>query len=96
MCLTYAILRVKCFSGIFILENIFNFSLLILNMFYNNIVKISEILNKWNLWKTCIQSTYPIDFACVAHVVLQPFLLLEKLKIFIFFKINDEKKTFCA
>ena len=31
-------------------------------MFNNNIVKISEILNKWNSLKTRIQTTYPIDF----------------------------------
>ena len=31
-------------------------------MFYNNMVKISEILNKWNLLNTCIQTTYPVEF----------------------------------
>ena len=31
-------------------------------MLHNDIVKISEILNKWNMLKTCIQTTYPIDF----------------------------------
>ena len=32
-------------------------------MFYNNIVKISEKLNKWNLLKIWLQVTYPIDFS---------------------------------
>ena len=31
-------------------------------MFHNNIVKVSEILNKENLLKTCLKFTYPIDF----------------------------------
>ena len=30
-------------------------------MFYNNIVKISEKLKKWNLLKNWLQVTYPID-----------------------------------
>ena len=34
-------------------------------MFYNNIVKISEKLNKWNLLKICLQVTYPIDFCMI-------------------------------
>ena len=31
-------------------------------IFHNNIVKFSEILNKWNLIKTYIQTTYYIHF----------------------------------
>ena len=34
-------------------------------MFYNHIVKISELLNEWNLLKTCIQTTYPIDIRII-------------------------------
>ena len=34
-------------------------------MFYNNIVKISEKLNKWNLLKIWLQVTYPIDFCMI-------------------------------
>ena len=46
--LTYAISIVKLFFGIFVLESIFLqfFAELELVMFYNNIVKISEKLNK--------------------------------------------------
>ena len=31
-------------------------------MFHNNIVKISEILNKHNLLKTCLQYVFPYWF----------------------------------
>ena len=31
-------------------------------MFHYNIVKISEILNKWNILKTFIETTYHIEF----------------------------------
>ena len=34
-------------------------------MFYNNILKISEKLNKWNLLKIWLQVTYPIDFCII-------------------------------
>ena len=34
-------------------------------MFYNNIVKISEKLNKWNLLKIWLQVTYPTDFCMI-------------------------------
>ena len=33
--------------------------------FYNNIVKISEKLNKWNLLKIWLQVTYPTDFCMI-------------------------------
>ena len=52
---------------IFILVNIFllffaEFELL---MFHNNIVKISEKLNKQNLSKICLQVTYPSNFCII-------------------------------
>ena len=59
-------------------------------MFYNNIVKISEKLNKWNLLKIWLQVTYPIDFC----MILASFLLWEKVKIFDFLKTNDQNKIF--
>ena len=34
-------------------------------IFYNNNVKISEKLNKWNLLKIWLQVTYPIDFCVI-------------------------------
>ena len=34
-------------------------------MFHNNIVKISEELNKLNLLKICLQVTYPTDFCII-------------------------------
>ena len=34
-------------------------------MFHNNIVKISEKLNKQNLLKICLQVTYPIDVSMI-------------------------------
>ena len=51
-------------------------------MFYNNIVKISEKLNKWNMLKICLQVTYPIDFC----MIWLHFYYGEKVKIFDFFK----------
>ena len=33
--------------------------------FYNNIVEISEKLNKWNLLKIWLQVTYPTDFGMI-------------------------------
>ena len=33
-------------------------------VFHNNIVKVLENLNKWNLWKIC-QVTYPTDFCII-------------------------------
>ena len=57
-------------------------------MFHNNIVKISENLNKQNLLKICLQAIYPTDFCIILHA----FLLWEKVKK----KNNDKNKTFCA
>ena len=34
-------------------------------MFYNNIVKISEKLNKWNMLKIWLQITYPTNFCII-------------------------------
>ena len=59
-------------------------------MLQNNIVKISENLNKRNLLKMCLQVTYPNRFL---HNLLS-FLLWEKVKIFDFLKTNDKNKTF--
>ena len=38
-------------------------------MFHNNIVKISEKLNKRNLLKICLQVNYPSDF-CITCIHL--------------------------
>ena len=67
--LTYAISIVKWFFRSFCLRKYFllffaEFKLL---MFHNNIVKISEKLDKWNLLKICLQITYPTDF-CKIHI----------------------------
>ena len=58
-----------------------SFSKFKLLIFHNNIMKISEKLNKQNLLKICFQVTYPSDFFNNLH----SFLLWEKVKIFIFF-----------
>ena len=34
-------------------------------MFHNNIVKVSEKLNKWNVLKIWLQVTYPTDFCMI-------------------------------
>ena len=34
-------------------------------MFHNNIMKISEKFNKWNLLKIFLQVTYPTDFCII-------------------------------
>ena len=39
-------------------------------MFHNNIVKISEKLNKRNLLKICLQVTYPTDFCKIRILFL--------------------------
>ena len=36
-------------------------------VFHNNIVKLSEILKKWDLLKTCIQTTYRIDVCIICN-----------------------------
>ena len=59
-------------------------------MFHNNIVKISEILNKRNLLKTSSRlPTLPI-FAYFAAI-----LTVRKMKIFDF-KTNEQNQTFCV
>ena len=65
--LTYAISIVKWFFGIFVLEKYFLlfFAEFELQTFYNNIVKNSEKLNKWNLLKIRLQVTYPTDFCMI-------------------------------
>ena len=56
-------------------------------MFHNNIVKILEILNMWNLLKTCIQTTrtYPIKFC----IFCTHFYYGEYRKYSNFWKTND-------
>ena len=54
-------------------------------MFYNNIVKISEKLNKRYLLKICLPVTYPTDF-CIIYI---RFLLWGKGEIFDFLKTID-------
>ena len=49
-------------------------------MFHNNIVKISEKLNKRNLLKVCPQVTYPTYFYIIWFILS----LREKVKIFDF------------
>ena len=53
-------------------------------MFYDNIVKISEKLNKRNMLKIWLQVTYPTNFG-----IIWLHLLWEKVKIFDFLKTND-------
>ena len=62
--LTYASSIVKVIFLNFCLRKYFLlfFAQFELLMFQNNIVKISEKLNKWNLLKICPQVTYPTDF----------------------------------
>ena len=57
-------------------------------MFQNNIVKISEILNKKNLLKTCIQTICPINFC----IVLSHLIYYRKSVIFFIKKKNNNKK----
>ena len=54
-------------------------------MFHNSIVKISGILNNHNLLKTCIQTTYTINFCLIYNQFTmgkQLFLLLLLLLLF--------------
>ena len=77
---------------IFFLRFFAEFKLL---MFYNNIVKISEKLNKQNLLKICLQVTYPTNFCIIcihffftmgkSSCILGP---RKKRKYLIFFKKN--------
>ena len=55
MDLTYAISIVNWIYRNILLESFFFF-------FHNNTVKISEILNKWNLLKIYLQTTYTVRF----------------------------------
>ena len=54
-------------------------------MFHNNIVKLSEKLNKRNLLKICFQVTYPTDF-CKIRI---HFYYRKKWKYLIFLKSNE-------
>ena len=80
--LTYAFSIVKWFFFNFCLRQYFllffaEFELL---MFHNNIVKISENLNKGNLLKIWLQVTYPTDFC----MILLHFYYGKKWKYLIF------------
>ena len=80
--------------GIFVEENIFLvfFAEFKSSMFHNNIVKISEKLNKRKLLKIGFQVTYPTDFCIIClHIYYG-----KKMKIFDFLKLVDYNKTFCA
>ena len=48
----------------------------------NNNVKISVILNKWNMLKTCIKTSYPFDFC----IICNHFYHAKDLNFSIFFK----------
>ena len=66
------------------------FAELELLMFYNNIVKISEKLNKWNLLKIWLQVTYPTDFC----MIWLHFYYGKKWKYWIFLKPMTRIKFF--
>ena len=55
-------------------------------MFHNNIVKISEKLNKQNLLKNCLHVTNPTYF-CI--ICMHFFSMEKKVKIFDFLETND-------
>ena len=59
-------------------------------MFYNNIVKISEKLNKWNLLKIWPQVIYPIDFC----MIWLHFYYGKKWKYLIFLKTKNYNNLF--
>ena len=48
-------------------------------LFFDIIAKLSDILNKWDLLKSGIQSTYFIDFALFAAISMK-----KKMEIFDF------------
>ena len=85
--LTCAISIVNCFLFIIIKKYVLlfftDFKLL---MFHNNIVKISEILNKSKL----VQTTYPINFC----IFCNHFYYEKKMKIFNFLKPMTKIKRF--
>ena len=59
-------------------------------MFHNNIAKITESLNKWNLLKICIQTTPKLIFLLYFSVIFTVG------KNGDFFKTNDPNKVFYA
>ena len=72
---------------------IFFFTDFKLLIFHKNIVKMTEILKTWNLLKTCIHNTSPVEFC----IFCSHFLLWEKKEyIWFFCRNNDQNKTFCA
>ena len=58
--------------------------------FHNNIVTVSEILNKGNSLKTRIQTTYPIDLFCI----ICSHFYYRKIENFDFLKTTERNKTF--
>ena len=59
-------------------------------MFHNNIMKILEKLNKRNLFKICLQITYPTDF----YIICINFYYGKKWKYLIFQKPMTRIKLF--
>ena len=92
--LTYAFSIVNVIFGKFLLENVFSTDItdVGLLMIHNNIKKVSEILNKWNLLKTSIQTTYLSIFAYFAAI----FFTIGKNDNIRISKTNDKGKTFYA
>ena len=85
MGLTYAISVVNWIFRIFLFENIFCFSSLMLDFRCEHFKKVSETLNKWN----CSQTTHSVDFCLFC-------LLWEKMKtdVFNFLKTKARIKLF--
>ena len=63
--LNYAISIVNLIFGKYVL--LFFTDLKSVLMFYSNIMKNSETLNKLNLLKICIQTSYPIIFCIICN-----------------------------
>ena len=85
--LTYAMSIVMWFFDIFVLVNIFYFSLLNLNYwcFTTILWKFQKKLKKQNLSKICLQVTYPTSF-CIIFI---HFYYGEKVKILDILKTTD-------
>ena len=57
--------------------------------FLKTIIKSSENLNKGNLLKTCLQSTYPVKFS-----IISSHSYMAKMKIFEVFKTDIQMEVF--
>ena len=82
--LTYALSIVNWI--LFEKKNIADYFLLFITDFkllmcHKNIMKMSEVLKKWNWLKTCIQTTHPIKVC----IIYNHFYHGEKWKFFIFY-----------